>query len=243
MAKLLKKGPELKVFDGRQADDTVRVWERYKASAHMWRFLALIQIPLACVAMFTMLTMYFSGDTIVQVPERPQPGQYSVKRLPDSEFVNVAIELANLTTTYTPVTAEKQFKAARKLLWEPALSQFEKDKVEVELRQIQESSRTQIFLVDQKQIKVERQPDLDFVVVRLAGIKTTIVGSRPLPEAGMNVYVRMTTVPKNPYNEFGIVVTDLRYMDVSIDTFAPAVAPEQGAVAATPGSGVGNKPN
>ena len=228
-----KEKPE-EIADARRGEDSVRVWERYRDLGHLWRMIALLQIPLTIIALFIMLSLYFSADTIVEVPEKPQPGHYSVKRLPDSEFINVANEVVNLSSTYTPATAERQFKAARKFLWEPALSQFETDKIKREIPQIVETARSQLFIVDQNQVKVERRPERDFVVVRLPGLRRKMIGSQPLSPDQMVVYVRMTTIPKNLYNDFGIVVTDIRFEDSQFQTYAPKEDATGSAPAAQP---------
>lgn len=216
------RGEDLSIVDGRAGEDSIRVWDRYKERAHFWRAIALLQIPLAIIALIAMISMYFSGDTIVQVPDRPQPGSYSMKKLPDSEFINVAVEVANLVTTFTPATADRQFKAARKFLWEPALSQFETDKIQVELRMIQETSRSQLFFIDTKQIKVERLPEIDSVVVRLPGVRQKLIGNQAIPPDQLVAYVRMTTIPRNEMNEFGIVVTDMRFNESGMPSVVPS---------------------
>ncbi len=222
----------IEVEDGRRTEDTLRVWERYRELGHFWRLIALIQIPVVFISLVAMLWLYFTADTIVDVPERPQPGHYSVKLLPDSEFINVANEVVNLSSTYTPATAERQFKTTRKLLWEPALSQFENEKIKGEVPQIVETARSQIFVVDQNQVRVERRPDRDFVIVRLPGERRKIIGSKMLMPEQMIVYVRLTTIPKNKFNEFGIVATDIRFVDSEFQSYQPA--PETPPVEAKP---------
>lgn len=223
---------KLEIVDGRTGEDSVKVWERYREKAHFWRAIALLQSPLAVVALLVALSMYFSGDTIVEVPERPQPGHYSVKKLPDSEFIHVAVEVANLITTFTPATVDRQFKAARKYLWEPALTQFETDKIKTELRMIQQTARSQLFFIDTKQVKVERRPELDSVVVRLPGKRQKLIGNRALPEDEFVAYVRMTTIPRNVYNEYGIVVTDMRFEERELPTLGGRAEVEEAQPAA-----------
>ena len=221
-----KQKKQLEIVDGRSRDDSVRVWDRYRDMAFFWRTVALLQVPLCIGLLIAMISMYFSADTIVEVPERPQPGHYSVRKLPDSEFINVATEVSNLVTTFTPATADRQFKAARKYLWEPALTQFEQDKIATELRMIQETSRSQLFFIDIKQIKVERDPRRDVVVVTLPGTRQKLIGNRALDPDEMVVLVQLTTIPKNIYNEFGIVVTDIRFRSSDMTTVGAPTAVE-----------------
>ena len=81
---------QLEKVAGRAGSDTIRLWEGYKEQAFFWRALALIQVPATALAITAALVMYFLADTIIEVPEHPQPGYYSVKQLPDSQFINVA---------------------------------------------------------------------------------------------------------------------------------------------------------
>jgi hypothetical protein len=156
--------------------------------------------------------MYFFADTIIEVPERPQPGYYSLKQLPDSQFINAATSVVNLIATYQPAVARRQFKTARKYLWEPALSAFEEDMMGAELRTVEETKRSQMFFINPRLIKVERFPEVGggVVVVRIPGIRQKLIGDKPLPADQMVYYVKMTTIPRNVHNEYGIVVIDIR---------------------------------
>jgi hypothetical protein len=201
---------QIEVVDGRAGADTIKLWEHYRDHALMWRAIAMFQFPATFLALIAAVLMYYTADTKIEVPERPQPGMYSIKQLPDSEFIDVATKLINLITTYQPHSARQQFFSARKFLWEPALSEFENTYVKSELRVIEETSRSQIFFIDPKQIKIERHPDIDRVVVRLPGVRQKLLGQKPLPPDEMVFYVKMTTIPRNIHNEYGIVVLDMR---------------------------------
>ena len=113
---------QLERVAGRAGSDTIRLWEGYREQAYLWRALALIQMPSTALSIAAALIMYLIADTIIEVPERPQPGYYSVRQLPDSQFVNAATQVVNLISTYQPAVARRQFKTARKFLWEPALT-------------------------------------------------------------------------------------------------------------------------
>lgn len=201
---------QLERVGGRAGSDTIRLWDSFREQALMWRALALLQIPSTAIAITAALIMYFFADTIIEVPERPQPGYYSVKQLPDSQFINAATSVINLMATYQPSVAERQFKTARKYLWEPALSEFEDKMMGEELRAIQETKRSQMFFINPRLIKVERFPDIDLVVVRVPGQRLKLIGDKPLGTDEMIFYVKMTTIPRNVHNEYGIVVTDIR---------------------------------
>lgn len=196
--------------DGRAGPDTIKLWESYRDQAYMWRALTLLQIPGTLVAIAAALIMYYTADTVIEVPERAQPGHYSTKQLPDSEFIDVATQVVNLISSYQPTTARMQFEGALKYLWEPALTEFVQSMMDAELPTILRTSRSQMFFIDTRQIKVERHPEFDKVVVRLPGVRQKLIGSKPLPPDEMVYYVKMTTIPRNIHNEHGIVVVDIR---------------------------------
>lgn len=79
-----------------------------------------------------------------------------------------------------------------------------------EIRAIEETKRSQMFYINPRLIKVERFPELDLVVVRVPGVRQKLIGNKPLPADEMAYYVKMTTIPRNYHNEYGIVVVDLR---------------------------------
>lgn len=211
---------QVELVDGRAGADTLRLWEHYRDHAYMWRAIAILQFPTTVLALGAALLMYYTADTIIEVPEKPQPGHYSIKQLPDSEFIDVATKVVNLITTYQPHDAKEQFYAARKFLWEPALSEFEEVMVKKELKYIVETSRSQIFFIDTKQIKVERFPDLDKVVVRIPGVRQKLISQRPYAPEEMVYYIKMTTIPRNIHNEYGIVVVDIRLKTAPLATIA-----------------------
>jgi hypothetical protein len=209
---------DIERVSGRAGSDTIRLWEGYRDQAFLWRALALLQMPATALAIILSLVLYFTADTIIEVPDMPQPGFYSVKKLPDSHFINFANEIVNLIATYQPATARKQFTTARDYLWEPALTNFETVMMQRELRAIEETRRSQMFYVEDKLIRVERFPDQDYVVVRIPGTRQKLVGTKPiLPVDQLAYYVKMTTIPKNVHNEFGIVVVDMRVETVKLE--------------------------
>lgn len=201
---------QLERVGGRAGSDTIRLWEGYREQAYLWRALALLQMPSTALSIAAALIMYLFADTIIEVPERPQPGYYSVRQLPDSQFINAATQVVNLISTYQPAIARRQFKTARKYLWEPALTEFEETMMGAELRTVEETKRSQMFFINPRLIKVERFPEIDKVVVRIPGVRLKLIGNKPLPADQVVYYVKMTTIPRNVHNEYGIVVVDLR---------------------------------
>ncbi|HMO19050.1 MAG TPA: hypothetical protein PKA63_13165 [Oligoflexia bacterium] len=200
---------ELERVAGRAGSDTIRLWEGYREQAFFWRALSLIQVPGTALAIAAALSMFFFADTIIEVPEHPQPGFYSVKQLPDSQFINVAREVVNLISTYQPAVVERQFRTARRYLWEPALSEFESTMLTTELNAVLETKRSQMFFINPRLIKVERFPEHDTVVVRIPGLRQKLIGNQPLAPDELAYYVKMTTIPRNVHNEYGIVITDI----------------------------------
>ncbi len=200
---------QLERVGGRAGADTIRLWEGYREQAYLWRALCLLQMPATALSIAAALVMYFFADTIIEVPERPLPGYFSVSQLHDSQFIDAATAVINLTATYQPAIARRQFKTARKYLWEPALTEFEDTMMTKEIQAIEETKRSQIFFINQRLIKLERYPDLERVVVRIPGIRQKLIGSKPLPPDEMAYYVTMTTIPRNVSNEYGIVVIDI----------------------------------
>lgn len=207
----LKKGvTQLERVGGRAGADTIRLWEGYREQAYLWRALCLLQMPATALSVAAALIFYFFADTIIEVPERPQPGYYSIKQLPDSQFIDAATSVVNLIATYQPATARRQFRTARKYLWEPALTEFEDTMMSQEVRKIEETKRSQMFFINPRLIKVERYPDMDKVVVRIPGVRQKLIGNKPLPADQIVYYVKMTTIPRNVHNEYGIVIVDIR---------------------------------
>ncbi len=214
--------PALKISEGikdiektpaRTGADTVRLWERYRDQALLWRALALLQLPTTFLAITAALIMFFFADTVIEVPEKPEPGMYSVKQLPDAEFISAATRVINMIATYQPETARPQFIETRKLLWQPALAKFDEEMMQKEIQAIEETRRSQLFFVNQSLVRVNRLPERDYVEVRLPGVRYKLIGASQGKPEQMVYYVRMTTIPKNPHNEYGIVVFDMERKD------------------------------
>lgn len=198
-------------IEGRSGADTIRLWERFREQAIVWKFIALAQMPATFLALIGFVIVFMTADITIEPPENPQPGMYSVKYLPDSEFLKTATEVINLIATYQPGNAFDQFNKARDYLWEPALSEFEEVMMKREYMTIQNTHRSQVFMVNNDLVRVQRFPARDIVVVRLPGTQQALIGnSKPLETKEMVYYVKMTTIPRSAYNESGLVVIDIR---------------------------------
>ena len=200
---------QLETIDGRASADTIRLWESYKSQSYFWRALTLIQLPTTFVALICALVMYFTADTVIEVPQKPMPGHYSVKQLPDSAFIDVGTEVVNLIASFQPKVARKQFGGARKYLWEPALSEFERLMLGEEIRAIEETGRSQLFFIDQKRIQIERYPNEQKIIVHLPGERRKLIGQKLLPTDYLEYVITMTTIPRHQFNEYGIVVVGI----------------------------------
>ena len=209
--KLKEQTDNLEQIEGRSGADTIRLWERFREQAIIWKFVALVQVPATFLALIGFLIVFVTADISIEPPENPQPGMYSVKYLPDSEFRKAATEVINLIATYQPATALVQFNRAREYLWEPALSEFEEVMMKREYMTIQNTHRSQVFLINDDLIRVQRFPARDIVVVRLPGTQQALIGNgKPLESKEVVYYIKMTTIPRSAYNESGLVVIDIR---------------------------------
>ncbi len=205
--------PKLKVVPvpGRSGSDTVKLWERYKRKSLFWRSLTLLQFPISAVLIVSSIYFISSAETIVDVPDKPEPGTYSVTKLPDAEFISVAQSVLNLIETYQPYTANNQFRTARKFLWEPALSDFDRNYLSGKngaLKAIRELGKSQQFRMDAARVRIQRFDD--HVVVKLPGFRYKLLQNRHLRPELAEWYIKMTTIPRNLHNEYGIVITDMK---------------------------------
>lgn len=212
MEKVLKTLNDSKIFESKRDSDTIRVWENYKDQASLWRALALLQIPATLGAIIFAFTMWANRSITLNVPARPLPGVYSVQEIPDTEYVNVATDYINLVASYQPKIARRQFDTARGMLMEPLLSKFDQEMMGDELRAIETTSRTQVFMVDPIRTKVTR--DAKSVTVSLIGDRFKIVAGQESPLQMSQFDIVMVTVPRNKLNPYGIVITNVTHKPV-----------------------------
>ena len=200
-AKLMKNAA---VKDMRGENDTIRLWEGYRDQAILWRALTLLQIPTTALCALLSLWLWNTRQTIVNVPPKPQPGQYLAEEIPDSEFIDVATEFVNLVSSYQPAVATRQFRRAEEMLIEPFLVKFRDEILTHELKTIQATSRTQLFFVSPTDTKLERIGE--DVVVTLIGERQKYVAGKQIDPVTSSYRITLTTVPRNPLNAYGIVV-------------------------------------
>lgn len=208
MALAVKEGLSyLERTSKRAGADTVALWDGYQEQMYLWRALALLMLPATLLAIGLALAMFFAADTTVVVPPKPEPSKIELAQIPNQEFVRLGSNVANLLTSYRTHEARPQFKMARQFLWQPALGQFEKEWMGKELEIIENTSRSQVFYPSPRQIKVIRKDD--HVVVRVPGTRRKQVGAETSGDE-LVWWFRMRTVPRNMFNDTGLVINNLR---------------------------------
>lgn len=191
----------------RSQNDTIRLWENYKDQALMWRALSLIQLPTTFIAIIFALVMWSTREITLSVPSKPMPGMYAAQDIPDTDFVNMANDYVNLVATYQPNTARRQFEVARAMLKEPLLTKFNDENMGSELPAIETTLRTQVFFVDPLMTKVEREGNK--VYVSISGERWKVIAGAPIPSVTSRYRLELTTIPRNPVNPYGIVITNI----------------------------------
>lgn len=202
-----EKVADTQLTAARSGNDTIRLWENYKDQAMMWRALSLIQLPTTLIAVIFALVMWSTREITLSVPSKPMPGMYAAQDIPDTEFVNAANDYVNLVATYQPNTARKQFEVARAMLKEPLLTKFNDENMNSELPAIETTLRTQVFFVDPLKTKVEREGNK--VYVSISGERWKVIAGAPIPSVTSRYRIELTTIPRNPVNPFGIVITNI----------------------------------
>ena len=193
----------------RSESDTIRLWENYKDQALLWRSLSLIQFPMTCAALIFALVMWSTRVINLTVPSKPEPGIHVAQDIPDTEFVNAANTYVNLVATYQPITARNQFTVAASMLKEPVYTKFKEEMMGAELGAIESTARTQVFFTDPLRTKVTRNGSE--VVVSLVGERWKVIAGSPLPTVTSRFTITMSTIPRNPLNPYGIVITGVSF--------------------------------
>jgi hypothetical protein len=90
------------------------------------------------------------------------------------------------------------------MLKEPLLSKFNEEMIASELPAIESSSRTQVFFTDPLKTTVTRSGNE--VEVSIVGDRWKVIAGSELPTVSSRFRVRMTTIPRNQINPYGIVI-------------------------------------
>lgn len=198
---------ETRLSATRSESDTIRLWENYKDQALMWRSLSLIQFPATMAAIIFAFVMWCTREINLTVPSKPEPGVHAAQDIPDTEFLNAANTYVNLIATYQPGTARNQFTVARSMLKEPLYTKFTEEMMGGELGAVESTSRTQVFFVDPLRTSVKR--DGNDVVVTLVGERWKVIAGSALPTVTSRFTITLSTIPRNPLNPYGIVITNV----------------------------------
>ncbi|RIL06144.1 MAG: hypothetical protein DCC75_11085 [Proteobacteria bacterium] len=216
IAQLKKEASLTSLFDAKGQTDTLRLWENYRDQALMWRALALFQIPTTFIIALLSVLLWVTRSITLNVPAKPLPGVYLAQEVPDTEFIEAATDYINLTASYQPNVARRQFIQAREMLKEPMLERFNLEMMAVELKAIENTNRTQIFFADPTKTRLDRISDQE-VLVTFIGERLTIVAGKELEPAKTKFSVTMTTVPRQRLNPYGIVITGVTFENLERD--------------------------
>lgn len=208
----------------RSENDTIRLWENYKDQALLWRSLSLIQFPATFAALIFATVMWSTRVVNLTVPSKPEPGIHVAQDIPDTEFINAANTYVNLVATYQPGTARNQFNVARSMLKEPVFTKFTEEMMGAELGAIESTGRTQVFFTDPLRTKVTRTGNE--VTVNLVGERWKVIAGSPLPTVTSRFTITMSTIPRNPLNPYGIVITAVSFKS-NIEGEQPATDGQQ----------------
>lgn len=188
--------------------DTLRLWELYQDQAILWRAIAILQIPTTLALIIFSMWVYGNRTTILNVPQKPLPGQYTVDQLTDPILIDAATDFVNLISSYSPKTARRQMLEAEQRIVEPLLTSFGQQMIEGDLKAIEQTQRTQVFLVDPTKTVLSR--GRGDATVTFEGDRVKIVAGKELPVSTWIYHVTLETRPRNRLNEYGVVITGLR---------------------------------
>jgi hypothetical protein len=95
------------------------------------------------------------------------------------------------------------------MLKEPVYTKFNEEMMGAELGAIESTSRTQVFFTDPLRTKVTRNGNE--VTVSLVGERWKVIAGSPLPTITSRFTISMSTIPRNPLNPYGIVITGVSF--------------------------------
>ncbi len=211
-AKVAKLLNDSNIFDTKKESDTIRLWENHRDQALLWRAMALLQIPATVICAALAVFLWQTRSITLEVPERPLPGQYLAQQIPDTEFMTYAGEFINLIASYQPAVARRQFSRAREMTFEPLLSRFTEKMMNIELKTIETTNRTQLYFMDPDRTKMVREGNE--VIVTFYGERLKIISGQEQKPETTKFIVNLKTIPRNPLNPYGIVVTNVDYANV-----------------------------
>lgn len=194
------------IQDPKGGADTLKMWEAYKNQALLWRAIALLQIPATLCSILIALYALTTHSITLKVPARPLPGVYAVQEIPDTEFINAASEFINLTQSYQSKVARRQYTEVLNHLAEPFLTEFQRDYFDLELKAIESTARTQVFLLDPTKTEVSRE-DRNSIKVTFIGERLKFIMGQEQRTVTTKFSVYLNTYPRNSINPYGIMIS------------------------------------
>jgi hypothetical protein len=196
------------VSAGRRESDTLRIWELYQDQAILWRALALLQIPATFSMIILTLWLYGNRTIVLNVPQNPRPGSYTIDQLTDPIIIDTATDFINLVQSYTPKTARRQMLEAEQRIVEPLLTKFHQQIVERDLKAIEQTQRSQLYLINPTKPVLSRGKDI--ATVTFEGDLLRIVAGTETRSKTVVWHIDLQTIPRNKLNEYGVVISDIR---------------------------------
>lgn len=188
--------------------DLIRKWEDYLHKANFWRSMFLLQIPVTVFALIFASIIFLNRNITLNVPKAPLPGTYSIVDVPDYEFINFAVNFANLVFNYTPANIEAQYKAAMVFLAPTAAKSFAEYFLKQEVGVIRTTGVSQVFNINPFKTKVKRENNI--VTVTLGGDRYRIVAGKETRFSEAYTQISMRTMPHNNLNPYGIMVVNFK---------------------------------
>ena len=90
---------------------------------------------------------------------------------------------------------------------EPMLTKFREEMMGIELKAIENTNRTQLFFVDPLRTTMRRGKKKS-VTVTFSGERLKIIAGKELPLVKTRYRITMTTIPRNKFNPYGIIITN-----------------------------------
>ena len=195
------------INEHKRGDDTIRIWEGYRQQAVMWRALSIMQLLATTAVSILCIILWQTRQVVLNVPQRPVPGQYNTQEIPDADLIEAATTFVNLIATFQPYTAKAQFERAGAYVHDEYYQKFTDETLGSELKAIIQTSLSQVFYIDPSKTTVERNKN-NTVIVHLYGVRHKYISGEEREPVKSMYEVFLTTLPRNELNPLGIVVYD-----------------------------------
>ena len=154
------------------------------------------------------VTLVLSLSSHARSEEKPKEF-CPIDSLKDSEFLLLARQVITSLGSYTPDSAEGQFRELRKVFVEPGLNAFDELILGSELRSVRELERRQEFEISDT--KLERYPEKRLAVVKLDGIRRRWISELKMPQSKAAYYVKLQRTCSVGESGGKLVVSDVRF--------------------------------